>query len=73
MKKCGLTVLLAAVMLTALLLGGCSKSDNFEPQQDCLYVRENGTVAEALFEVLDQDYYSADSLRGMYRRRSDQI
>ncbi len=63
MKKYGLTVLLAAVMLAALLLGGCSKSDNFEPQQDCLYVRENGTVAEALFEVLDQDYYSADGLQ----------
>lgn len=55
---------LAAVLwLAVFLLGGCSKSDDFEPLRDCLYIRENGTVEEALFDTLDKEYFSADGLK----------
>lgn len=63
MKKRKLAGLAAVLLLTVFLFGGCSKSDNFEPLQDCLYIRENGTVEEALFDTLDKEYFSADGLK----------
>lgn len=63
MRKERLAGLAAVLCLAVFLLGGCSKSDNFEPLQDCLYIRENGTVEEALFDTLDKEYFSADGLK----------
>jgi len=64
MKKFRLAALLITMMLLAIgLFCGCSKSDDFEPTADCLYVREDGTVAETLFETLDKDYFNVESLR----------
>ena len=63
MRKIRLAGLTAVLCLAVFLLGGCSKSDNFEPLQDCLYIRENGTVEEALFDTLDKEYFSSDGLK----------
>ena len=63
MVKKRLTGLAAVLALAIFVLSGCSKSDKFEPLQNCLYIRENGTVEEALFDTLDKDFFSADGLK----------
>lgn len=59
-KKLGVCV---ALLLTVLLLGGCSESDVFEPTTDTLYIRKDGTLTEAVFDTLDKDYYDSSELR----------
>lgn len=55
--------LIVTVFLLAAGLAGCSKSDVFEPTEDSLYVKDDGTVVEALFTTLDKDYYDSSELK----------
>ena len=67
----------AAAALTAILLTGCSMLDqivgadswkDWVPEQTSLQVYGDGTVAETIFDRLDQDWYTGDELQDMIAR-----
>ena len=67
----------AAVVMTALLLTGCTTLDQivgteswkeWAPEQTSLQVYGDGVVAETIFDHLDQAWYTGDELQDMIAR-----
>ena len=71
------TGIAAAVVMTALLLTGCTTLDQivgteswkeWAPEQTSLQVYGDGVVAETIFDHLDQAWYTGDELQDMIAR-----
>jgi hypothetical protein len=60
MKKSGLLI---SLLLIAVLLASCSKKEKFEPTKTSVYVKQDGTVVEALFDTLEGENEDAASLK----------
>lgn len=75
--KRGSTGIAAAVIMTAFLLTGCTMLDqivgteswkDWAPEQTSLQVYGDGSVAETIFDHLDQSWYTGDELQDMIAR-----
>ena len=76
MRKAG-TATVAAVVATAFLLTGCTMLDQivgteswkeWTPEKTSLQVYGDGSVAETIFDHLDQAWYTGDELQDMIAR-----
>ena len=55
MKK---RILTACVLITAFAVPGCGPS--FQPSASSLYVKQDGTLTQAVVESFEKEYYSLD-------------
>lgn len=60
MKK---RILTACVLITAFAVPGCGPS--FQPSASSLYVKQDGTLTQAVVESFEKEYYSLDEFRSM--------
>ena len=74
MKKISRYLLLAAVVMAVFAASGCARSDKgavFDPDQSSIFVKKDGSVLSASVEHSDQNYYSEEELKKLYKEQKE--
>lgn len=65
MKKINVAAVILAVLLSAAMTAGCARSSSseFDPVQNSVFIKQDGSILSATVEHTQQDYYTEENLK----------